>query len=77
MDAEHLAIHTAFDALAWASAAGLAYALTKYARIAFPVAPAQRPGYYAALVASSGVGRLSLRHAQHDRLRAARTRALD
>ena len=56
MDAEHLAIHTAFDALAWASAAGLAYALTKYTRIAFPVAPAQRPGYYAALIASSGVG---------------------
>ena len=56
MDPEHLAIHTAFDALAWASAAGLAYALTKYARINFPVAPSQRLGYYAALVASSGVG---------------------
>jgi phosphatidylglycerol---prolipoprotein diacylglyceryl transferase len=56
MDAEHLAIHTAFDALAWASAAGLGYELTKNARIAFPVAPARRPGYYAALIASSGFG---------------------
>ncbi|MDE3177233.1 MAG: prolipoprotein diacylglyceryl transferase [Pseudomonadota bacterium] len=56
MDAEHLAIHTAFDALAWASAAGLAFALSRVARIEFPVSPAQRPGYYAALAASSGLG---------------------
>jgi phosphatidylglycerol:prolipoprotein diacylglycerol transferase len=56
MDAEHLAIHTAFDALAWVGAAGLGYALKTYAPIAFPVAPAQRLGYYAVLFASSGVG---------------------
>jgi len=56
MDAEHLAIHTAFDALAWASAAALAWALTKLVRIDFPVAPAQRASYYATLAASSGLG---------------------
>ena len=56
MDAEHLAIHTAFDALAWVAAAALAWALTKLARIDFPVAPAQRASYYAVLAASSGVG---------------------
>lgn len=56
MDAEHLAIHTAFDALAWASAAGLALVLSRIARIDFPVSPAQRTSYYAALAASSGVG---------------------
>jgi phosphatidylglycerol---prolipoprotein diacylglyceryl transferase len=56
VDAEHLAIHAAFDALAWTCAAALAWALSKLARIDFPVALAQRPGYYAVLVASSGVG---------------------
>ncbi len=56
MDVAHLAIHTAFDALAWASAAALAYALTKLVRIDFPVSSVQRPSYYAALVASSGIG---------------------
>ena len=56
MDAAHLAIHTAFDALAWASAAGLAFVLSRIARIDFPVSFAQRPSYYAALAASSGLG---------------------
>lgn len=56
MDAEHLAIHTAFDALAWAAAAGLTWALGRAVRIDFPVAPAQRASYYAALAASSGIG---------------------
>ena len=56
MDPEHLAIHTAFDALAWASAAALAYALTKLARIDFPVAATQRASYYAVLAVSSGIG---------------------
>lgn len=56
MDAEHLAIHTAFDALAWASAAGLTWALSRKVKIAFPVDERQRGSYYAALVLSAGVG---------------------
>jgi hypothetical protein len=55
MDAEHLAIHSTFDALAWVSAAALAYILSRVVRIDFPVAPAQRGSYYAALAAASGV----------------------
>ena len=56
MDAEHLAIHAAFDALAWVAAAGLAWALGRFVRIDFPVSAAQRGSYYAALAASSGIG---------------------
>ena len=56
MDAEHLAIHTAFDALAWIAAAALGWVLVKSARIDFPVSPSQRGSYYAALAASSGLG---------------------
>lgn len=54
MDIRHFAIHAGFDALAWASAAGLAYALGRVVRIDFPVSPAQRGGYYAVLAAASG-----------------------
>src|SRR5947209_5305550 len=56
MDARHLAIHAAFDAFAWGAAAGLAFALSRAARIDFPVSPAQRPSYYAVLAACSGLG---------------------
>ena len=56
MDAAHLAIHTGFDALAWASAAGLAFVLSRVARIDFPVSSAQRGSYFAALAACSGLG---------------------
>ncbi len=56
MDAAHLAIHTTFDALAWGAAAGLALVLGRVARIDFPVSKTQRPSYFAALAASSGLG---------------------
>jgi hypothetical protein len=56
MDAEHLAIHAAFDTLAWLSAGGLAWSVSRMARIDFPVSAPQRGSYYATLAASAGVG---------------------
>ena len=56
MDALHLEIHSAFDALAWVAAGATAFSLTRAARIDFPVNKTQRPGYYAALAASAGLG---------------------
>jgi phosphatidylglycerol:prolipoprotein diacylglycerol transferase len=56
MDLPHLAIHSAFDALAWGAAALTTYGLGKFARIEFPVSPSQRLSYYAAFVASAAIG---------------------
>ena len=56
MDALHLEIHSAFDALAWVAAGTTAFALTRVAHIEFPVSKAQRPNYYAALALTSGLG---------------------
>jgi phosphatidylglycerol:prolipoprotein diacylglycerol transferase len=56
MDAEHFAIHSVFDALAWVAAALMALWLTRRGDIAFPVSPAQRASYYAALISGSAIG---------------------
>jgi len=56
MDALHLEIHSAFDALAWVAAGATAFGLSRAAHIDFPVNKAQRASYYAALAASSGIG---------------------
>ncbi len=56
MDAWHFEIHSVFDALAWVAAGAAAIGVPRAAGIDFPVATAQRPGYYAVLVASAGVG---------------------
>ena len=56
LDARHLAIHTAFDALAWACAGALAWALSHSVRLDFPVDEKRRPAYYATLAFSAGVG---------------------
>ena len=56
MDALHLEIHSALDALAWVAAGATAFGLSRAAHIDFPVNKAQRASYYAALAASSGIG---------------------
>ena len=56
MDALHVEIHSAFDALAWVAAGTTVFALKRLARIGFPVSAAQRPNYYAVLAMSSGLG---------------------
>ncbi len=56
MDATHQAIHMVFDVLAWASAGGLAWALSRVVRIDFPVDQRRHGGYYAVLALSAGLG---------------------
>jgi phosphatidylglycerol:prolipoprotein diacylglycerol transferase len=56
VDETHLAIHTAFDALAWLASGGAALALSRSTRIDFPVDEKKRGNYYAVLVLSAGLG---------------------
>jgi len=56
VDSFHLAIHSAFDALAWVAAALSAVWLNRVAAIAFPVAERRRSSYYAALIVGSAIG---------------------
>lgn len=56
MDLEHSVIHGIFDALAWLSAAAIAYGLSRTARIDFPVQQSQRSSYYAAFISGAALG---------------------
>ena len=56
MDELHLAIHTAFDALAWVTSGATALALSRSTRIEFPVDEKKRGNYYASFVLGAGVG---------------------
>jgi prolipoprotein diacylglyceryltransferase len=56
LDLPHIAIHSIFDALAWASAALATVTLSRFAHIDFPVAPRRHSAYYAAFVAGAAIG---------------------
>jgi prolipoprotein diacylglyceryltransferase len=51
-----LALHTFFDILAWLCAGAMAYFIARWRPLNFPVAPAMRQSYLAALVFGAGVG---------------------
>ena len=56
MSLSPLALHTLFDSLAWLAAAATAFLIARWRPLAFPVAPAMRQSYLAALVFGAAIG---------------------